>query len=147
MVIRLTPSPSVPGLIELAVDETSTKVKSAMAAQRDNARRTAPNTSLPALTLAPGELNEADKAITIDFFGHLICRGAAASVNSMEDGRTGGAAANSIANAVIMVTKDRRIMKCRGEVKYCRSSWARWLPARWHGSTLWPLFGESMDDC
>src|SRR6266550_3160118 len=93
IVIRLTPSPPLPGLIDWADDDVSTNLMFVALDHRDSARCTAPITSLPDLMFGPGDARELENATVIVFVGQRICRGRAESVNSRVDGRTGEATA------------------------------------------------------
>src|SRR5688572_18720016 len=71
-VIKLTPSPRVPGaLMDCKSDVVTMKRRFAAAAQRVNALRVAPTTSLPDLMLVCGDDNEEESAIVIVLPGHL----------------------------------------------------------------------------
>src|ERR1051325_8941627 len=72
IVIRLTPSPPVLGLIDCVVEEVSTKRMSDAPAHCSSARRAAPVTSLPALIFAAGDASELDSAIVTTLLGHLM---------------------------------------------------------------------------
>src|SRR5205085_12491337 len=81
-VIKLTPSPRVPGaLMDCALDEISMKRIFAAAAQCASAWRAAPTTSLPGLMFDCAVMSEVESAILIVCVGHLICTELEASVN------------------------------------------------------------------
>ncbi len=106
-VMRLTPSPPLPGLIDWAGDDVSTNFMFVVLDHRERARRAAPITSLPGLMFGPGDVRELENATVIVFVGHLIWRGEAESVNSIVYGRTGQATPSRIASKVNRVDERR----------------------------------------
>jgi hypothetical protein len=110
IVIRLTPSPPLPGLIDWAGDVVSTNLMFVALDHRERARRAAPITSLPDLMLGAGDERELENATVIVFVGQRIWRGAAECVNSRVFGRTGEATPKESARIVIRVD-ERRIVE------------------------------------